>query len=400
MEKRKKKIITFLLVLISSFTILSAETISFEQLTKLVSKDINANIYLDKNIKDYEVEFNIVDNQKRGEVYQFYKIVLFDHNLQLSYNSDGKFYYVSKSNFEKKPIVLPSHSVPSSFDKMHYYSYKIKNITNEDVVKTMSIFPKSHYVYLKQSDIISYACTKSQHEQIQRMLRSADNRSKEALIKITLFSTNKNKIKSFGSNIRKLSIDVNANINSIFDNLLNVQSPSHIIISKDTNFDFTLFALQGRGLVTIMQEPTLRISNGKLAVVKSGLNIGYKESTVAIRENQETTTDQIKYRDVGIQIKVLPKIKDDWVHLDLNLLSEELISLENNIPLTQKISYKSSVTIKKGNPVLLTGIQKTSMKFEKDGVPLLSSIPLLGELFKKQTRKNEASSINILIEVL
>ena len=40
------------------------------------------------------------------------------------------------------------------------------------------------------------------------------------------------------------------------------------------------------------------------------------------------------------------------------------------------------------------------MKFEKDGIPLLSSIPILGELFKKQTRKNENSNINIFIEVL
>ncbi len=396
----KKVTLKALALLISVSVVLAADSISFKELTKLASKDIDSNIYLDKDIVDYSLDFNIVDNQAPGQVYEYYKIVLFDHNLQLSYNKKGNFYYVSKSKFQKEPDILPPTAVPADVDKLHYYSYKIKNITNKDVVKTMSIFPKSHYAYLEQSDIISYACTEAQHKQIQRMLHSADNKSKESLIKITLFATNKNKIKSFGSNIRKLSIDVNANINSIFDSLLNPQTPAHITIKKDTNFDFTLFALQGHGLVNIMQEPTIRISNGKEAVVKSGLNIGYKESTVSFQENQQTTTDQIKYRDVGIQIRVLPKIKDDWVHLDLDLLSEELISLEDNIPLTQKISYKSSVTIKKGNPVLLTGIQKTSMKFEKDGVPLLSSVPLIGELFKKQTRKHEDSNINILIEVL
>jgi type II secretory pathway component GspD/PulD (secretin) len=264
----------------------------------------------------------------------------------------------------------------------------------------MSIFPKSQYVYLEQSDMISYSATLEQHTQIERLLHASDNKAKEALVKITLFSTSKNKLKSYGSTIKALSFSLDGSLNSVFNNLTNTKSPTEININKNANFSFTLFAMQQHGLVDIYQEPTIRISNGKEALVKSGLNIGYLQSTTSIQENQKTTTDQIKYRDVGIQLKVFPKIKDNWVHLDLDIISEELLSLKDNIPTTQKITYKSSVTVTKGKPLLLTGIKKTSSKFERDGVPLLSSIPLLGELFKKTTTTGEERNINILIEVL
>ena len=394
MEKKTLKVLALLI----SFTLLNANEITFKQLTTLASSDLNASIYLDKDIKDYVVDFNVIDHQNRGEIYSFFTTVLFDHDMYLKYNPQLKYYTVRNRTKERE--ILPALPVPSDIDKLHYYSYQIKNITNKDVVKTMSIFPKSQYVYLEQSDIISYSCTKEQHSQIKRMLENADNKAKESLIKITLFATKKDKIKSFGSNINAFTFDFGMKTSSFLDNLLTEQSPNQTTISNNANFGFTLFALQGHGLVEIYQEPTIRISNGKKAIVKSGLNIGYLESTVTYKENTQTTNQNIKYRDVGIEIQVMPKIKDDWVHLDLNLVSEELLSLEDNIPLTQKISYKSSVTVKRGKAVLLTGIKKTSMKFEQDGVPLLSSVPLIGELFKKQTRKQDESNINILIEVL
>jgi len=396
----KKTSLTKKIIICSIFlsTLSQSQEYTFKQLASMVSSDLNTSVYLDKNIEDYKVEMNIADHQKKGEITSFFTTVLFDNDMYLKFNNNPKYYTVSEKEPRRK--VLPPQPVPSLVDKKYYYTYKIKNITNKDVVKTMSIFPKSQFVYLEQSDIISYSCTEEIHSQIHMMLTEADNKSSSALIKITLFSTKKDKMKSYGSDIRKLSLSLDSAYNSVFDNLLNSQSPSQLLLSNSLNIGFTLFALQGQGLINIYQEPTIRIINGKESLVKSGLRIGYKESTVSFHENSQTTTDQIKYRDVGIQIKIFPKIKDDFIFLDLDLISEELLSLDNNIPLTQKISYKSSVTVKKGIPLLLTGIKKTSMKFERDGVPLLESIPLFGELFKKQTRKEEEQNINILIEVL
>ncbi|MEA2047291.1 MAG: hypothetical protein U9O64_02455 [Campylobacterota bacterium] len=394
---RIKKII---IVLICLSSILLSQQISFKELTKLASQDLQKNIYLDKDIKDYKVEFNIVDHQKRGEIYEFYKIVLFDNDLFLQYNKNGNFYFITQKNEVVEPTVLPPKPIPFEEDKIRYYSYKIKNITNQDVVNTMKIFPDIvKYVHLQQSDMIAYSATKEQHTQIKTMLRKSDNKSREALVKITLFATQKDKLISYGSKLEAFNFNLDSSYVSILDTLIS-QKTTDKKLNYSANFGFTLFALAGHGAVDIYQEPTIRVTNGKEATVTSGQTIGYKESTITYQENTQTSSEQIKYRDVGIKIKVFPKIKDNWVHLDLNIISEELLSLEDNIPLTQKITYQSSVTVKKKQPVLLTGIKKTSMKYERDGIPLLQDLPYIGELFKSQTKQNENQTINILIEVL
>jgi len=391
-----EKVIKVLILLISVVSILTASEITFKDLTKLASEDLGKNIYLDKNVANYSVDFNIVDHQKKGEIYEFYKIVLFNNDLFLQYNKRGDFYFIKDKPTIIEPMIEP---VMADWQELHYYSYKIKNITNKDVVNCMSIFPKVKFVHLAQSDMIAYSATKKQHVQVKKMLHRSDNSVRAAVVKITLFASKKDNLLSYGSNVRAFNLTLDGTITKILSSLKNGDSKSYNL-NNTANLAFTLFALDAHGLVDIFQEPTLRLTNGIETSVSSVLNVGYKESTTTYTDAQKNVTENLKYRDIGLTIKVLPKIKSNWVYLDLNLVSEDLLSLDDKVPLTQKITYKSSVKVTKGKPILLTGIRKTSKKYERDGVPILSDIPYLGELFKKQTTKDEDSNINILIEVL
>ena len=399
-----KKILIYLVV--SVFTLLHAEYVSFADLVKLASKDIGKNIYLEGSIKkkDYLIDIDFSKNPKHGDIFAFLESVLADNNLYLQESENGNNYYIRKDNYISTPVTLPELPIVPDNQKTYYYSYRIKNITNVDVVKVMSIFTDElnnpiKYTYLSQSDIIAYRSTKSMHQKIKRMLVKSDNTVRQSTIKITLFTTNKNNFKSYGSNIRAFSYDLDSSLFGVLSALKSSNS-QRFDIKDQFNFSMTLFALQGRGLANIVQEPTLFITNGSKTSVNYVKNVAYKESTTTFKDNTQTTTDQIKYRDIGFSINVLPKIKDNWVYLDLSLVSEELLSLKDNIPLTQKISYRSKVKVYKGKPVLLTGLKKTSEKIERDGVPLLSDLPWIGELFKKRSRQIDEQNINILIEVL
>jgi len=392
-----------LVLLISLFVLVSAEEINFSELVKLASEDLGKNIYLDKNLKDYRVEFNIVDHQKKGEIYKFLEIVLLENDMFMQW-SNGGFYFIRQKDKVVEPITLPELPIIPDDQQTHYYSYKIKNITNEDVVKVMSIFTDEfknpiRYTYLAQSDMIAYSSTKEMHIKIKRMLQKADNTVLQSRVKITLFTTSKNKFKEYGSRIRTLGYEFDGTLDGIFS-AMRSGSQSQFNLKDSFTFNFSLFALKGYGLADIKQEPTLFLTNGTRTSVDYVKNVAYKESTTTYKDNVKTISDQIKYRDIGFKISVLPKIKDNWVYIDLSLISEELISLKDNIPLTQKISYKSKVKIYKGKPILLTGLKKTSERIERDGVPILSDLPWVGELFKKRKSHHDEQNINILIEVL
>jgi type II secretory pathway component GspD/PulD (secretin) len=95
-----------------------------------------------------------------------------------------------------------------------------------------------------------------------------------------------------------------------------------------------------------------------------------------------------------------PKIKGNSVFLNLELVSEELLNQNDNKPITQKITYKNYVKVKRGKPILLTGIKKVSQSLERDGVPILSDLPIIGQLFKSRSKKDSELNINIMIELV
>ena len=158
--------------------------------------------------------------------------------------------------------------------------------------------------------------------------------------------------------------------------------------------------MEAYSVANISQSPTVRLTNGVKSTVTSVMNVPYLKTTSTVDAQTNSVTEQYDYKDIGLQINILPKIKNDWVYLNLNLISEELISLDDDKPITQKITYKNSVKLTKGKPILLTGIKKVSKHFEKSGIPLLQAFPLIGQLFRKKSVRNEEQNINILIEVI
>lgn len=380
--------ITKILVCLISLSSLSfsGEVITFKELTNLASKDIGRTIFLDKNIKDYSVEINIIDHHEKGEIYEFFKVVLFEHDLELQYNKNGDFYFIK-------------HSAEDEALKLNYYTYKIKNITNEDVIKSMSIFKGVSFQYLAQSDMIAYSAIDSVHEQIREVLRASDNAVLTKTIKITIFSINKKKFSEIGSTIKAFQYDFDTTLDGIFQAFRSGGS-SQFSLNDTVGIGFTLHALAGHSAADIFQQPTIRLTNGVKTSVSSVVNVPYLQTTSTVDSTTNSVVAQYNYKDVGLQINIMPKIKDDWVYIDLNLISDELISLDDDKPITQKIAYQNTVKVSKGKPILLTGIKKTSKQITKDGIPYLSDIPLLGELFKKKVMSNDEQNMNILIEVL
>ncbi len=397
--------IKILILFLSLVSFASAEDISFSDLVKLASDDIGKSIVVDRSLvkSDYIVDFDFSKKLKKGDIFEFLQSVLDQNNM--FFEPKGSGYIIRKDNYVTEPVTVPELPVIPDNQKVYYYSYRIKNITNQDVVRVMSIFTDEFkesikFTYLKQSDMIAYRSTKAMHQKIRRMLLSCDNTVISRTIRITLFTTNRSKLLSYGSNIRAFNYDFSSQIDGILSALKSGNS-QRFNIKDSASLSFSLFALQGRGLAKINQEPTLLVTNGIKANVDYVKNISYKVSSVTRKENVETTTDQLKYRDVGFKLSILPKIKDNWVYLDLNLISEELLTPpDNQTPVTQKISYKNSLKVYKGKPVLLTGLKKTSQIIQKDGVPILGDLPFIGELFKKKKVQNDMQNINILVEVL
>jgi len=115
-------------------------------------------------------------------------------------------------------------------------------------------------------------------------------------------------------------------------------------------------------------------------------------------------TQNIQYKTVGIKLKIKPTISEDrTVVLDIE---QEVSSQGENITVGQKgntypsfnaTKAKTSIVIPDRQGIVIGGIMQEEKKKNYSGIPLLSEIPLLGNLFRYQTDSITKKELVIII---
>ena len=367
------------LILLSCFSYLSA--VDLEEFTNIVSSEVKSNIYLDKKIIDYDINLDDLPIQPlNSELMSIYRRVLKDNNLTLE--KDGNYYYVAHAPRVKEPI-------------KRYYTYKVENLLANDIKKLLTIFPDLNYKYLGQSDMIVFYSTLKESKKILKLLSSADGKLVQEQIKVTILNTNNIKAKEIGTKINKIGVD--------FDYFLKLLIGTPIKTSSNINnvgsFNAFLTAMNQEGVTEIEQSPTLLLRDGQKTEFKSVTNIPFLQTTQTTTDTRTQETESLNYKDVGLTVSVVPKIKESYIYLDLKLVSEDLLTARDDIrPVTQKIEYSNSLKILKGESILLTGLRKKSIRKSGFKVPLLGDIPVVNVLFDYRSESEELENISILIE--
>ncbi|NBX67494.1 MAG: hypothetical protein EBR01_00870 [Proteobacteria bacterium] len=166
------------------------------------------------------------------------------------------------------------------------------------------------------------------------------------------------------------------------------------------NYEFAFSTAQGwlnhlvrEGWAKIVANPELYVRLGEEAVFHSGGEFPVATSS----ENFGRSYRHIEWKGYGLTAKVLPQSVDK-IHIssDVNLEISELISTQNmeGVPALNKRSIRTKMNSLDGETVILSGLIKQNSKKEKEGLPLLSSIPILGPLlFSKSIDESERTEL-------
>jgi len=116
-----------------------------------------------------------------------------------------------------------------------------------------------------------------------------------------------------------------------------------------------------------------------------------------------------QFLEVGITLDVTPYITpDDLVVMDINQTISELVGFVdigggqaegagNKAPQVVEREATSTVSVKDGDTILLGGYIRSAKNNNESGVPFLKDIPLLGNLFKNNSKQNKRSELLVLI---
>ncbi len=140
--------------------------------------------------------------------------------------------------------------------------------------------------------------------------------------------------------------------------------------------------LINRGKAKILSKPKLLTISGEEASFLAGGEIPYATT------NKEGSAN-IEWKPYGVKLKIKPTV-DSSENIDANLRAEVseidnsngIISSGIVIPALKTRWAETSVYMKSGNTLVIAGLIDSETQKTTSGVPLISDIPVIGELFR------------------
>lgn len=165
-------------------------------------------------------------------------------------------------------------------------------------------------------------------------------------------------------------------------------------------FNAAITALEQKNAAKLLAEPNIAVLDGEKAMILIGsrLNfpqlIGYTNANTPIFDRQEER--------VGIYMQVSASItQDGYVTLSLYPQVSTVSGFLNvngaSYPQISTREAQTTLRVKSGETIVMGGLMRNEELTQIDKVPLLSEIPLLGELFKHRKTTKQASQVIISI---
>jgi general secretion pathway protein D len=169
--------------------------------------------------------------------------------------------------------------------------------------------------------------------------------------------------------------------------------------------------MQARGESKILASPSITTLDNHEAETKITTTI-YIEGSVSNMGNMSSQTGtntgalsynsgQITEKDVGIELRVTPRINDESrITLVLDASVEALLSAAEVLtekPRSTKRTVRTQVIVNDGDTVIIGGLIAENVIENKKYIPVLSALPFIGRLFQSTSVDKEQRELLIFI---
>ncbi len=173
--------------------------------------------------------------------------------------------------------------------------------------------------------------------------------------------------------------------------------------SNKNDISATLNALQKRTNVKVISAPKLLVLNNQTAALQVGDQVPITTQTaVGVQNANSAVVNSVEYRDTGVILKVTPRVNaSGLVLLDIaqevsDVSSNQTSGIDSPTISTRRIS--TSIAVQDGQVIALGGLFKNSKTAGKSGLPIVSSIPVIGSLFGTHNNVENRTELLVIIK--
>ena len=280
-----------------------------------------------------------------------------------------------------------------------------------------------------ETGIVSVRATSRQHEKVRDFLEQVLGSSRrQVLIEATIVEVTLSD--NYQSGVDWSALGLNGLGYSFRQNFLGPDLPGTPLILNSSSFSVaysnpnaaaggsissTVRLLDSFGKTRVLSSPRLMVLNNQTAMLKVVDNRVYftiKADTVTNQTTAITTfTTTQNVIPVGFIMNVTPQISDgDMVTLNVRPTVTRIIDTVSDpnpslaaakvtslIPVTQTREMESVLKVASGQTAILGGLMLDSFEGSRNGLPIASRIPLLGDLVSNRNDRAQKSELVIFI---
>jgi len=167
-------------------------------------------------------------------------------------------------------------------------------------------------------------------------------------------------------------------------------------LSNRFSINAVLQAMESEGTLKIVSSPKVVTQNNKKATILSGEKIPYPTQQGGAAGGAIT----VAFIDANLQLDVTPQITNEGtIIMDIKLEKAEadFSRTVNGTPTILRKMLETQMLVRDGGTAVLGGVYVTNTSKGQTGVPFLSKIPLLGFLFRRDSKSEKNSELLIFI---
>jgi general secretion pathway protein D len=275
----------------------------------------------------------------------------------------------------------------------------------------------------KATNSIILSSTKNAYTKLQSVIRDLDTPRKQVFVEAVILEVQVSRLRQIGSDPLQTigvgksgSVQGIAGFNTAPENLATLaQAISGVAAGGATGGAATVLnTVNVRAFLQLL----MSLTDTNVLSTPQVLAADNQKAKIVVGENRPFPTGQaqgitggtlvtIERKDVGVTLEITPQVlENDMIRLEIK---QEITAIEENVaqtigsgttsvpvgPSTTKRSMETTTIAKDQQTILIGGLVRDNITLNENKVPLLGDIPLLGWLFRFQSR--QVDKLNLLV---
>ena len=237
---------------------------------------------------------------------------------------------------------------------------------------------------------------------VESMIEQLDRRSVQVFIEVAIVDVTLDDESKFGiewnwTSTQRSGRNLDQTAGTDFGLSKETSGLKYSVISD--NLKALLHALKTRSNVKVYSTPTITTADNVEATISIGRDEPYVSSEMETTGGNFRRT--VDFKNVAIALTVTPHVTEasDLITLDVRQTINEIIGREPelNAPIVASRLAETTIMVKDGQTIVIGGIIKENQERVTRRVPLLSEIPILGELFKSRHWRHQKSELMVFL---